>query len=388
MDTLKNEAIVHTVDRKIPRPTKHAGIISRLGWFSTATLSFSFAICLGCLAFLAFLWFSDQNNKTAWRAIVINGWLTRSITITSLILRWATAAQGMACTSMLAAVLLQQGGITLPAAAAVSLTRFDNTGPWVLLGRMRADWLRGSSISAGLLTALLSVTTVSLQFTSTALLSQVGLAPLPVAITVPETFYGVSRNGPTFSLLSGDDSSYVYQRITPTGYPAFAEWISNNNNAEASSNTDAHHGEFGPSQLPGIIDTGTVMRAFLPIQDASDRSRLVEYHGFGTVVDTRVVCVRPKLANVTFSTNSGNVLKGIADIGPNTKPSGFFRKPDRQGSNNFSASFECGFAVAYAGYDTEGYGWPVNLCETSHYNSKEGRLCYQNLPKKPEIATH
>jgi hypothetical protein len=56
------------------------------------------------------------------------------------------------------------------------------------------------------------------------------------------------------------------------------------------------------------------MRAFLPFRDLDTRNRLIEYTGFGTVVDIRVIYVRPQLIDVVFSTRSGCRLSGVADI--------------------------------------------------------------------------
>ncbi|KAJ9419390.1 hypothetical protein FOXG_19701 [Fusarium oxysporum f. sp. lycopersici 4287] len=341
------------MDDNLPHDGR-SGLISRLGKVSIAVLMSSFVVCLGCLTFLAFLWGANTNNAV-WRSIVLAGWTTRSITITSLVLRWATAAQAATCTSMLAAILLQRGAVPLPAAAAVSIIRFDNTGPWSLLGKMGAEW-HHRSISIGLLATLLTFTTLSLQFTSTVLLSQVGIASLPVATSVPQTYYGTDTYGPAYGPQGGVHSFFD---TTPARYPAFAEWISN----ATISDTTAQHGEFAPSSAPGIIDTGTVVRAFLPFKD-DERSRLIEYHGFGTVVDTRVVCVRPRLTNIVFSTDNDNPgyyafrITGLADV--EQKPLGFLRLPDDDGSKNNSLSFDCGFTTDA---DPETYGWPLALCE-------------------------
>jgi hypothetical protein len=67
---------------------------------------------------------------------------------------------------------------------------------------------------------------------------------------------------------------------------------------------------FTLSNSPRIQDIGTVMRAFLPVRDATERSRILDYYGIRTVVDTRVVCVRPRLIDVTFSTREGFHLIG------------------------------------------------------------------------------
>src|SRR4051794_33548605 len=80
----------HT-ENSIARDSR-SSLLSRLGKFSIVLAVFSFLVCLGSLAFITFLWTADTNN-TVWRSIVLSGWTTRSVTIASLALRWATASQ-------------------------------------------------------------------------------------------------------------------------------------------------------------------------------------------------------------------------------------------------------------------------------------------------------
>lgn len=198
----------------LPRDDR-SGLLARLGKYQVVILVFSFAACFGCLAFLTFLWAADTEN-TIWLSIVLSGWTTRSITITSLILRWATAAQTIICTSMLTAVLFKVGAVPLPSAAAISIMRFDNTGPWSLLARMKTQWC-SESMFVGLLALFLSFTTLALQFSSTAFLSQVGLAFLPVPDTVQQTYYSTNPDGDTFS--SQISSIRTFLETTPVEYP-------------------------------------------------------------------------------------------------------------------------------------------------------------------------
>jgi len=346
----------HDNNLNLPRNDR-PGLIPRIGKTSIAILLSSFAVCFGCLAFLTFLWVADTNN-TIWRKIVVSGWTTRAITISALALRWATATQAINCTSMLAAVLLQSYAVPLPSAAAVSIMRFGNTGPWSLLGKMKTKWHSGS-FPIGLLAVLLTFTTLSLQFTSTALLSQVGLAALPIQVTVPQTFYSTDPNGATFKSYLGEGAPFI--QTTPKGYPAFAEWVSNSTGSEK---------EFAPSSSPGMVDTGTVMRAFLPINDTNERSRLTDYQGYATVVDMRVVCMRPKLTNVVFSSRSGTRLTGV--INNEQKPLGLAQSIYYKESSDFAWEFECGFGAAGQTDYIERYGWPLTLCETTPRHSTEG----------------
>ncbi|KAH7459081.1 hypothetical protein FOMA001_g20304 [Fusarium oxysporum f. sp. matthiolae] len=190
--------------------------------------------------------------------------------------------QAAACTSMLAAILLQNGAVPLHSAAAVSIIRCHNTGPWLLLDKMRTDWHYGSLL-VGFLAALLTLTTLSLQFTSTVLLSQVGIASLPVAASVSQTYYSADIEGPSY--ISQREASPSFLKTTPVRYPAFAEWTFN------ATGTTSQDGEFAPNSTTGVRDTGTVIRAFLPFKEDDERRSLIEYHGYATAVDTRVVCI-------------------------------------------------------------------------------------------------
>jgi hypothetical protein len=183
-----------------------------------------------------------------------------------------------------------------------------------------------------------------------------------VAISVPQTYYGTDPDGPSF--LSQISAPKSFLETTPVRYPAFAEWISN------STNTTAQHGEFAPNSSPGIRDTGTVVRAFLPFKD-EERRRLIGYHGYATALDTRVVCMRPKITNALFSSGNGYRVTGLADI--EQEPLGLLRQQDDAGSKNYSMSFDCGFAAVASKNYSQTATWPLALCKLISENSKQGR---------------
>lgn len=345
IEALPGSSCEHEPDEKLPRDER-SGIVSRVGKTSAAVLVLSYVVCFGCLAFLTFLWAVGVENNV-WRSIVLAGWIPRSITITALILRSAITAQAVTCTSMLAAILLQKYGVPLHTAAVVSLMRFDNTGPWTLLWKTKAEWHRDALLIVFFLVSL-SLTLLSSQLTSTALLSQVGLALLPVTISTPETFYTIDPSGSSSHVQPRGDSSYLF--ATPKEFPAFAEWIPNGTAAAQK------YGGVAPSSSPGIRDTGTVVRAFLPIGNLEDRNRVTDYKGFGTAVDMRVVCVRPKFSMIDINNGSspatiyGQVINDLA-------PPGLFRSED--GSAMF---FDCAFDAAGSNYSAQVAGWPVSIC--------------------------
>lgn len=130
---------------------------------------------MGILAFtgyITFLWFAADYNST-WKNIAISGWITTSIAIAAALLRTAITAQaGIAC-SMIAGILLESYGTFLPKLAVVSIMRSASPAPHTLFrhiysGTNLKNWV------ATALAAVLTVTTIFLQFTSTALLADVG----------------------------------------------------------------------------------------------------------------------------------------------------------------------------------------------------------------------
>ncbi|KAH7069853.1 hypothetical protein BKA63DRAFT_519672 [Paraphoma chrysanthemicola] len=367
-------------DRGSLRHNHSFGFASRLGKFQLTLLVCSYIICFICLAFLTFLWAADTKNAT-WLRIVLSGWATRSVTITSLILRWTTAVQAMICTSMLAAILLQAGTVRLQTAAAMSIMRYDNTGPWTLLAVRGARWHHGS-FHLGMLALLLCFTTLLLQFSSTVLLSQVGINSLPVASSIDRTYYGFNVSGQGAYL--GDSSSISFIHNTPIEYPAFAEWTLNASSSDSS--TTGWRSGFAPYTGPGIMDTGTVMRAFLPVRDANERSLMTEYHGFGTVVDTRVVCLKPKFKDIVFSTGKGYRLVGQADV--DSKPEGLIQDPEYPGGDYVSVSFDCSFsAISWKNYtEVRKWVWPLAICSGRYRGYEQGIYSVMSTAGKEQVG--
>jgi hypothetical protein len=105
-----------------------------------------------------------------------------------------------------------------------------------------------------------------------------------------------------------------------------------------------------------MSDTGTVMRVFVPIKDINDCNLLTQYTGMGTVVDMRVVCMRPNLTDVLYSTMCGYRVNSLANI--IQEPMGLVREPGA----NLAMPFDCGFS-AVSGEDRTGlHIWLLALC--------------------------
>ncbi|KAK4166954.1 hypothetical protein QBC43DRAFT_349765 [Cladorrhinum sp. PSN259] len=265
---------------QVPQLSLH----KRLGTLSVITLIGGSVIVVGIASFLAFLWIAEESNGV-WRDIVVSGWLTRSITLSSLILRFVAAAQGAVETSMVAAILLQASQTPLSSAAAVSIAQVQNGGPWELILHLpRGQKLRPMAIVSWILIVLLTLVLTALQFTSTALLSDVGLGTILnneviSSLAVGATVDNMNSFGPG-TVCGTLSSKYLTRNSRPQTFPAFAEY------------STPIAGD------PGTRDTGVSIRAFLPIASQATREATLVFNGVATLLDSRVVCVRPSVSDV------------------------------------------------------------------------------------------
>jgi hypothetical protein len=75
----------------------------------------------------------------------------------------------------------------------------------------------------------------------------------------------------------------------PLMYVVFEYW----KRSPSQSEIFAEYSEPGETS-DELDDTGTALRAFLPISSTSQRESIQSFNGIARVIDTRVICVRPK----------------------------------------------------------------------------------------------
>lgn len=237
---------------------------------------------VGFVGFIIFLWTSDSTNSV-WLHIVLAGWIPRTVTISTLALRWAITIQASVATSMAASLYLDGFQVSLPSVAAVSLLRFENNGPRSLLRHFTIKSQPGT-ILLSVAILLLSITTLLLQFTSTALLSDVRTGNITQPRLNLNLSYGIGLGSSPYTVQL---QSIGYLGTKPLMYPAFAEYTE-------------------PAEpIDGVADTGLSVRAFLPFDQQSDRESLQSYSGNATILDARVVCMRPDLTNLNLTVLNG-----------------------------------------------------------------------------------
>ncbi|KAE9364718.1 hypothetical protein N431DRAFT_431530 [Stipitochalara longipes BDJ] len=275
--TIQSSNEITIEEQKAPPPISLYG---KLGAFVSAILVAGTICILAATGFLWFLWLADYRNST-WHQIVYNNWFTRCVSLSALVIRTAVSLQSSAATSMIASLALERTGVLLLHFASVSLTRHANGGPymlawWLLKTCIRSPERWANSILPALITTL-TILTIAIQFTTTALLSDVNsiVIPGPSGGIALATNFAYNANGNIPVITRGTTWT-----LKPPFYPIFAEYH-----------------EDAPETPDGVSDTGLTLRAFVPLQSQQSRTQLKDYEGRATVLDSRVICMRPNLTS-------------------------------------------------------------------------------------------
>ncbi|RYO67509.1 hypothetical protein AA0113_g4498 [Alternaria arborescens] len=255
-----------------------ATIVRRVGKWPCTLLVLSILGTAAFIIYITFLWFTASGNKN-WKNIALSGWMTRSVAIAAVVLRASTTVQAGLASSMLAAIALESTtGVALQDLAPLSLMRASSAAPYALLAYPRLG-RNGPTWVLLVWAAIISITTVLLQFTSTILLADVNAGYIPsdlspYAYVLPDLLY-------RGSLAANWQSA-------PRPWPIFAEYT-DNSSADGSL---------------GYSDTGLTMRALLPFSDTQSRSFVNAYQGPAPVIDARTICIRPNITNTYVLVNN------------------------------------------------------------------------------------
>ncbi|KAJ2985219.1 hypothetical protein NUW58_g5651 [Xylaria curta] len=307
------------------------------------------AVILASVAFLVFLWFGAgsplevQNAPWAWRRIALRGYSPQAVTIIALVFRAVVVSQSTACTSMIAALILERSSVPKPKAASFSIARATNNGPLdiislILLSR---NWKSIATIESFLLLLLLLETT-GLQFSSTILLSDLRDSAVLDDKTIVQLNTFASRNQQSYT-----KQTHLYRLMSPN-FPVFGEWPSNNTKAP---------------QDTGLSETGIVSRAFLPFSQSKERISTRSYKGSTTMLNSNTACMRPELQSFRFIVYSWQGRNGT-----------FWGRLNATldydlSIQNAKANESCGigncsvipFSCDVVGV-TDGYGWQSSMC--------------------------
>jgi hypothetical protein len=273
----KNDAKTFTVETVRLDPgadsqNRRQSIKESLGLIGCIVIVVGSVLILAIMAFLIYLWGGSgplpggKQASPVWRSIMLNGWITQAITLSSLIIRIALALQASICTSLVAALILENYGVPLSKVAHFTILRSVNGGPFTLVYLM-------SSIKSltlpGVVIWVLFLGTLASQFTSTILVFDLDFASLVDFTHGRNVSFMMSES-------ALDNFADQFNWGETPNYVPFGEVPSKQNP--------------GPNGA-GVSDTGVLRRAWLPFN--SNITTLRNYAGPGWVVDSRVVCMRP-----------------------------------------------------------------------------------------------
>jgi hypothetical protein len=254
----------------------------KLGIYNIVVLFLGTIAVATTLLFLFFIWGTATRARQVsfpqlWYGIVEKKWATRIVTLSAVLIRVATAAQLGVFAAILAALILEGVGVSTETFPLVSVIRCLNSGPHSLVLSISDSIFTKAMFPYSLLIALAVMDAFALQFTSTILLNDFRDTIVVLAYFHDTIPFGLNRD-----VLTGgtrETNTYGgldYWKTGPSMYQRFAEY-------KEKGRTDSNY-----------IDTGKTLRGFLPGNNSDVRFTLREYTGPMLVVDTRVVCVKPK----------------------------------------------------------------------------------------------
>lgn len=221
---------------------------------------------------------------------------------------------------------------------------------------LRGGIFKGDVWLLHVLLILLTFTTIASQFTSTGLVTDLGLAPVFGSPVPGQATY--STNYSRMELIQDYEPDYT--RNMPPIYPTFAEYTE-------------------PSGDPLVDDdTGPTMRAILPISSPSIRETISNFSGVGTLLNSRVVCMKPTLKDVTLFNGAGETqmdhpyLRGSISIGgsegsplpPGLTFTNYTGVTGETAASPFNwVNFTCFLATARP----DNVEWPISMCIAGNY---------------------
>lgn len=351
-----------------------ARTVHKLGWFQLAVLVGGNLGLLAGLGTLRYLWPWPQRGESdkSWEAIVFSGWVLRVITLSSIVIRTSITMQATLFSMVMASVALQRSKVIMADAASMSIFRFTNSGPHNLIVPLFRTSRDSKSSLAVIVTALLSITTLASQFTSTILLIDIGTKNLK---TNPKNFsvsYGGDA-GQSDEFFVGTTASTWDDR--PSHFQAFAEKATENIRLNGHKNGGA------------LFATGSSQRALIPL-GRQDRLLVSDYEGPAAVIDSRVVCVSPYIMELTitrFLANSRILYSGseyavlelnvhgvvsadsLNDYSDELSTLSFLTKSGDL-INNLTITFDCRSPHQMPASNEPFPEWEVSLCQISPAN--------------------
>lgn len=298
VDPVKTDTNIASIDTSV---TPKKDDLQRLSSASLLALLMSALAVLAMSSFLLFLWFGDSRNKT-WGHIMVQGWATRCVAVTALVLRTSVDMQAAVACAILASLLLEsKSGIHVFQTAKISAMRTESTSPWAFARCVLEEFWRSTARSRRnhhvyAMTICLLITTIVVQFSSTLLLSDLKQGLLIGGVTPSEVQPGLSYPVGGVERIARDSA----WTTNPPNYATFGEYH-----------------ELPKETTDGVVDTGILLRALLPYAATELRQTLATYTGNALTIDARVTCQAPSITGFEAKGFNGQI-KGIVSPSMNS----------------------------------------------------------------------
>jgi len=280
----------------------------RFGWW-TLVLPLATLVIVVCTLSLGCFW--QWGNRKAiedytgiWSNIALAHQSTQVVIITTALLRTCIAAQYLICYSIIASLALTYGCVKgKEDIKMMYIFQYANSGPLdLILPVTRGLRWNARSIFLFIVMILMTGLTIVSQLFSTILLWDMFSTDLHGKNVTDQVFYNLSNFNYT------DYHNGYREQIYPLEFPLFAERAD-----------DRHRYMVNGSQSsPGIGDTGTVQRAFLPLTSSHLRMSLAQYNGPAGIVQTRLICFPPQFDEMNLTifpkTRSSVIGSQILDV--------------------------------------------------------------------------
>ncbi|OBR07271.1 hypothetical protein CH63R_08792 [Colletotrichum higginsianum IMI 349063] len=346
-----------------------------LGMLGLCIMGIGTLLIVGAIVFLGSFWQTSIRagdgeivHPQLWSVVVFSDWASRVVTITAAVLRICLALQMGVFTAMMASLMIERAGVPLTSAPLISILRAVSVSPYNLITwtTFAMPWrdrlIYTFSIAVSVLLA------VGFQFSSTVLLSDFNAVNVTTPNKVADVLLSGGNNVDTDrETLEG---SKLWNSPPPT-YFRFAEAPRAPSDKQLSDRYE---------------DTGHILRALLPFEAETSRSRLRRYRGPAAVLDSRVVCARPSVTEIESSLEGHNFDGGGDPFYEEFSATGIFgfqgdpdNPPIQQSSIRDSWPFNC--VVPSQGTQKE-RAWVTSICSLSQ--TMLGHIAFQGMPKLPE----
>ncbi|KAF8244052.1 hypothetical protein K440DRAFT_663688 [Wilcoxina mikolae CBS 423.85] len=261
-------------------PNLFVRFLGLFGYYDTFALPIGALGIIVAMSVLTSLWeFGNRNTIDArvgiWSQLVVDGWATRTATVSCAILRVCLAAQSFTCSCMLATLALEYGqGSRAKDVELMAMYRRANAGPNdILFLLLKGLNFKRTQIQLTVV-ALMALCILVSQMFSTILISDMGDVIIRSRNVSQMVHYHKERGSPFWSNLE----------TSPSEYPLFAEKVITMPVVVEGNKTS-----------PGISDSGIVLRAFFPLK-SQDRQSMGFYRGPVSLAELHYLCFPPDLS--------------------------------------------------------------------------------------------